>query len=144
MRFIFKIVIFLAILSGCAGFEESMRYQPMNSLKGGYADYKLSKNVWQIYYIANNNWGFISGKSYLERMANYLTRRAITITKKNGYDYFTILNVSISDKRALDILVKEHVVKHQGVPIWVHYMTIRMGRGRIPARLRKKSVSANR
>lgn len=130
-----KIIIFLSfLLSGCmtiATFEDSVRYQVIksNSISGGYAVYQLSDDLYQVYYATNPQWVRLGNEKYGETVWLYLSVTAAGLTLQQGYDYFVIINNSTASDRALDEQVA--AVNQIG---WgnVHFLTIRLGKGKVP------------
>ncbi len=123
------IVLLVVTLAGCVTFDESVRFQPIQSINGGYAEYQLYEDVWQIYYTTTPVWRRLGKGEAIKTAVQYLNMHASVITYDTGYDYFVPLNNSLTSERALDGNVA--AVNSYG---WgdVCFLTIKMGKGKMP------------
>jgi hypothetical protein len=78
MRILFKLSIFIFVISGCTG----TAYQK-SGLTGGFSETKLGENMYQVNFRGN---GFTSR----ERAADFTLLRSAELTINEGYQYFSI------------------------------------------------------
>lgn len=121
------VLVMFGLLSGCATIQESTRYQPITSVAGGYSEYHLSDDIWQVYYVANQQWRRVKQEEAAERLWDYIRIRAAQLAIREGYEYFTTLHFSSIHERSIDATFDERVVKPgSGMPVTVHVLTVRL------------------
>lgn len=128
-----NIIIFclMILLSGCASFaslSSSVRYQLVESISGGYATYRVSDELYQVYYTTNPQWNKITAEEYSKKITTYQRVRAAILTLEQGYDFFVIINSSSANDRGLDESNAANNLVGWGM---VHFLTIRLGKGKL-------------